>query len=223
MDKDKLNYYKNRLIEEKNSTLKTVDTMNEESNKALKESTDELSVYDNHPADIGSETYMMEQSMNLKNNEELIIKQIDIALEKIKNGTYGRCEICGDEMDLDRLDIIPYVKTCLNCRDDKLPMNDMNNQRPAEEDNLKYPFGRTNKDHSQEEYVGTDGEDISQSLYKFNQIKNDPSLNTGDDVGVYDEKEAGIVEDVEKISNDFYKGQLENEDRKDIPDRQKKQ
>ena len=50
---------------------------------------------------------------------ELKLKDVDLALEKIKNGTYGVCENCGKEIDKERLLACPEAKTCLKCHNNK--------------------------------------------------------------------------------------------------------
>lgn len=224
MDYKKLNYFKNKLLEEKTKVLVTIKQMDDnEPNTSLKEYFDELSVYDNHPADIGTETFMMEQNINLKNNEKQILIEIDSSLNKIQNGTYGRCEKCGKGIDDDRLELIPYVRTCIGCKKDgEIPIESRPVYRPIEEDSLGFPFGRTFNDITVEDKVGVDGEDIYQSVARFNEIKSDPSQSGGDDIGVYDDIEHGIVQEVDKITNGYYKGQIEGLNRTDIPDEQMK-
>ena len=43
------------------------------------------------------------------------LKQIDEALAKIENGTYGTCEECGEEIPVARLKILPFAKLCIDC------------------------------------------------------------------------------------------------------------
>lgn len=210
MNKRNINNFKEKLLNEKNKIQHTIDDLNENTSKlSLKEYTSELSVYDNHPADIATEIYMAGQDMNLRRNEVEILNKIENALQKIDNNVYGECEVCGKDIDLDRLDFIPYASTCTNCMSHEKITDKMNTYRPLEEDSLKYPFGRTNKDVSEEDFVGTDGEDIYQHVEEFNKVKNDPSFSAGDNVGVFDETEPGIVEDVDKITNQYYKRQIE--------------
>lgn len=45
------------------------------------------------------------------------IDDIDYALTKIKNKTYGICEMCDDEIDIDRLKIKPHARYCIDCRE----------------------------------------------------------------------------------------------------------
>ncbi len=45
------------------------------------------------------------------------IKDIRNALQKIKDGTFGVCEMCDDEIDVERLKVKPHAKYCINCRE----------------------------------------------------------------------------------------------------------
>lgn len=47
----------------------------------------------------------------------LELQDIMISLEKIKNKTYGICEMCDDEIDIERLKIKPHAKYCIKCRE----------------------------------------------------------------------------------------------------------
>lgn len=223
MDRQKLEFYKNLLLKEREDVLDTMNRMDDnEPNESMRDYFDELSTYDNHPADLGTETFMVDQTRNLKNVVNLRLKEIDESLGKIEDGTYGLCDICGKKIKEERLELIPEAKICLECANSKIPIDKMMDYRPKEEENLSFPFGRTFNDISIEDKVGVDGEDIYQSVERFNDIPNDPSHNTGDKQGVFDEREPGIVEDVEQISNEYYKGQLEGKNRGDIPDEQRK-
>jgi len=222
MNKQKIEHYKKLLMEEKNSVENTVERMNEnEPNDSMGEYFGELSVYDNHPADLGTEMFMMEQNMNLKTNELHILSSINNSLEKIENGTYGKCDICGNDIEKDRLEVLPYAQTCIGCNKEEMSSHKMMNTRPIEEDNLQVPFARTYKDNADDNFVGFDGEDSLQAVLRYEKITNDPSFNGGDHLGVFDEDEVGDVENVENISNEYYHGQIPGLERDDIPDEQK--
>lgn len=218
MNIEDLDKYKNMLIEEKKELINTIHKLEDNNEGSLKESIDELSVYDNHPADISTETFMQEQNINLKDREKVILTKIDLALDRIKEGNYGNCIVCGKEIEKERLDLIPYTITCIDDRE-KINMA-IKNDRPIEEEFLGNTFGRINKDNSKENFVGTDGEDIYQKVADFNRVEEDPSNSTGDNQGVFDENEKGIVEDIDKVSKGYYKGQMQGENREDIPDDQ---
>ena len=222
MRKDKLRHYKEQLLKEREETLLTLNRMKEnEPNDSLQEYYDELSVYDNHPADIASETYEMEMNFNLKNNEHLRLTEIERALEKIEDGTYGQCISCGKDIPHERLDILPTAIQCIECEKGGLPNQYEIRTRPVEEEVLYPPYGRTFKD-TDEDYNGFDGEDAWQEVARFNKTDAHNMALDWYDNNMYDENVSGTVENVDNISDEYYIGQLENEERKDIPDKQKK-
>lgn len=215
MEKQKLKHFKELLIKEKSGILNTLKLMNSnEPNDSMQEYFDELSSYDNHPADLGTEMFMMEQNMGLKSSQANIADKIDAALERINNGSYGVCEICGNSIDEDRLEILPYTNLCIECSDKELPIDKKISYRPQEEENIQFPYGNSNTDISVEDNVGFDGEDSLQSVLKFNDVPGDPSFTTGDNQGIFDDVEHGLVEEVEGISEDYYKKQIEDINRK---------
>jgi len=53
--------------------------------------------------------------LSIEHSLELKLKNIDLALEKIEKGQYGRCEKCGKEIAEDRLKVSPEARFCLKC------------------------------------------------------------------------------------------------------------
>jgi len=54
--------------------------------------------------------------LSIEHSLELKLKNIDLALEKIERGKYGRCEKCGKEISEDRLKVSPEARLCLKCK-----------------------------------------------------------------------------------------------------------
>jgi len=77
----------------------------------------ELSDYDNHPADAGTDTFEKEKDLAVRDNYHDILGRIDEALGKIERGTYGVCDRCGRDIMVGRLDAIPYAIYCVECQD----------------------------------------------------------------------------------------------------------
>lgn len=179
---------KSKLIKDKKNTMKTLSFFNKSIDYRNEFST-ELSYYDNHPADIGTELFMMSQDINLKDNEENILNKIDHALEKIETDKYGVCEDCKQKIDIKRLEILPYASKCIKCE---------------EEDSYLFAQEELNRDYN----FGKAFKDSFQSVNDYNIVDKDPSFSTGDYIGLANTDEIGIVEDVEKISNEYYKKQL---------------
>jgi len=209
LERKKLKHYRELLKQEKKEVLDTLERMeNHQKNSAsMREYTEELSSYDNHPADLGTEMFMTAMQANLENHERYRITEIERAMESIDAGTYGRCNLCGNYIAEERLDVMPDANICMSCANKKVPIEDIMNYRPIEEQYLSPPFGRTYKDLDGE-YAGFDGEDAYQAVAKFNQVKNDPSFSTADNIDVFDDYSLGTVEDVEKITNEHYEDQL---------------
>jgi DnaK suppressor protein len=72
--------------------------------------------YGNHMADDASEAFEQAKDLALRQNAEQLLTQIQDALERFKQGTYGICEHCGTEIDPARLKALPYVTLCLRCQ-----------------------------------------------------------------------------------------------------------
>jgi DnaK suppressor protein len=72
--------------------------------------------FDDDPADAGSASFERETAQSLSNHARRLLTQIDDALRRLDAGTYGVCERCGQRIELERLDAIPYATLCLECK-----------------------------------------------------------------------------------------------------------
>lgn len=116
MEAKRMNHFKYLLLQHKENHEDIVDDMETLSLGGNdNHGSSELSSYDNHPAEIASELFDVEHQIGLKRLEEHEIKEIDQALEKIQNGTYGICESCGKDIDLNRLELLPQARLCIGC------------------------------------------------------------------------------------------------------------
>lgn len=148
---------------------------------ALSNTTAELSAYDNHPADLGSETFERGKDLGLRDNERIILNSVERALEKIHLGTYGRCDNCGREIASERLEALPWANQCRVCQE-KIEQTDVT-PRPLEEESLEPPFHRSFLDTASIDFVGYDGEDALQDVMRYG------SSDTPQDIpGSYDYK-----------------------------------
>ncbi|MFQ3549045.1 MAG: TraR/DksA C4-type zinc finger protein [Armatimonadota bacterium] len=106
-----INAIKTKLLEEKAKLEQNIKKHNAEA--LLDES--ELADYDNHPADSATSTFDRTKSMALSTNEKQMLEQIDRALQKIEEGTYGKCDKCNADVNPERLEILPWATICINC------------------------------------------------------------------------------------------------------------
>ncbi|HXF71220.1 MAG TPA: TraR/DksA C4-type zinc finger protein [Actinomycetota bacterium] len=72
-----------------------------------------LSAADQHPADAGSDTFEREKELAVLQQLRAQIADVEAALRKLEGGTYGRCELCGREIDPVRLEARPAARFCL--------------------------------------------------------------------------------------------------------------
>ncbi|MBN2829849.1 MAG: TraR/DksA C4-type zinc finger protein [Candidatus Cloacimonetes bacterium] len=114
--KEKLEEFKKVIIQERDECLKFVNMVNQEQKNSSKENSGDLSGYAFHQADQGSDTNNMEKTMYLYDSEHKKIKMLNVALEKIYDGVYGVCEICGELIKEPRLKAIPYARFCIACK-----------------------------------------------------------------------------------------------------------
>lgn len=68
-----------------------------------------------HMADLGSDSFDQELTLNLLGSERNALDEIEAAIARIENGSYGRCETCGVRIPHSRLDAIPYAAQCVRC------------------------------------------------------------------------------------------------------------
>ena len=73
-----------------------------------------LSSLPTHPADQAAEG--VDEQIAIAENEEHLLGQVEAALERIEQGTYGVCQNCGREIAAERLDAIPYTPFCIRLR-----------------------------------------------------------------------------------------------------------
>jgi DnaK suppressor protein len=69
-----------------------------------------------HLADRASDNFTKDLMIGILQNSEAEIVDIDIALEKIEDGTYGLCEDCGEEIKIERLKALPFARHCIECK-----------------------------------------------------------------------------------------------------------
>ena len=66
-------------------------------------------------AELGSGNFDQELTLSLLGGESDVLDQIEAAIERIEDGSYGRCEECGGKIPKSRLEAIPYAAQCVRC------------------------------------------------------------------------------------------------------------
>ena len=96
------------------------------------ESTGDISAHSTHMADQGTDNFDRELALNLASSRQESLYDVEDAIRRIDDGTYGACESCGGAIERPRLKALPFAKKCMGC------------QNAAERGRTKYrPFGGT--------------------------------------------------------------------------------
>ncbi len=83
--------------------------------ESLLEETGDLAIGSgDHLADSATDTFMRELDEGLEENAEHILQEIETALRRIDDGTYGVCVACGRPIGEERLEAVPYATLCID-------------------------------------------------------------------------------------------------------------
>jgi RNA polymerase-binding protein DksA len=103
--------FRELLIERRRVLKGNVANMEDQ---ALKASDQDFSV--DHMADHGSDNFEQEFTLGLIENEEEQLREINAALERIDDGSFGLCESCQKPVAKERLRAIPFTRLCIECK-----------------------------------------------------------------------------------------------------------
>ncbi|OFW68389.1 MAG: hypothetical protein A2Y74_00310 [Actinobacteria bacterium RBG_13_63_9] len=104
-----------RLLGERQRMCREIAELDEGLSKSLEDSSGE-SPYDQHMAETAAATLDREIDLTLKDNAQAALAQIDRALHKLEDGSYGRCDKCGKPIGGGRLAIAPFATLCVECK-----------------------------------------------------------------------------------------------------------
>jgi RNA polymerase-binding transcription factor DksA len=108
----------------------------------------ELSNAPFHLGDMGTEEFLYDMNATLLANEQYIAAEAREALNRLDNGTYGKCQTCGQPIAPARLEAIPFARNCVKCAelDDQTPQVNLNEGRPRTPDDTLAPEGEMEED-----------------------------------------------------------------------------
>ncbi len=108
---DKFRRYYKALLELREALTGQIDQHSEETLKrSSKDDAGDLSSYGQHMADAGTDTFDRDFALSLVANEQEALSEIEAAIQRIKKGTYGVCEVTGKPIPKDRLMAVPFTR-----------------------------------------------------------------------------------------------------------------
>jgi RNA polymerase-binding protein DksA len=106
--------FKQMLLEKRREILANVNEMEDEAlKKSRLDASGDLSSMPIHMADIGTDNYDQEFTLGLMDSERKLLKEIDDALQRIEQGTYGICKGTGRQIQKARLEAQPWARYCV--------------------------------------------------------------------------------------------------------------
>jgi DnaK suppressor protein len=103
------------LEDERQRVVDAIEYLQKENPGSIEDETDDETT-DNHLAETATVTLDREIDYTLEENSEHVLSSIDGALERIGDGTYGKCFSCGKPIAEERLAAIPWATHCIDCK-----------------------------------------------------------------------------------------------------------
>lgn len=119
-NKKELAYFKKLILKRKEEILDGIRHISEDTlKKSQKDASGDISGYTYHMADVATDTYDREFSLGIASNEQKILYELDDALKRIDEGTFGICEECKSPITKTRLKALAYTRLCVKCQEKK--------------------------------------------------------------------------------------------------------
>ena len=113
-----LDHFREKLENERGRMLQQIRAIDAGQGEDESDTIGELADFDDHPADVAAETFERGKDRALRDNARGTLERIGAALRKMGRGSYGLCDICGQEIPTGRLEAISYATLCVKCQAD---------------------------------------------------------------------------------------------------------
>ena len=110
MDKKKLEAFKKRLETRQQELRRTVNRNQVDGRSADEDTAQDI-------ADRAASSYTKEFLFSQSNNERQLLQMVETALQRIREGTFGECVSCGNEINAKRLEAVPWTRYCIACQE----------------------------------------------------------------------------------------------------------
>src|SRR4030081_2605110 len=110
MDNKKLESFKKRLETRQQDLRRTVSRTQADGRSADEDTAQDI-------ADRAASSYTKEFLFSQSNNERQLLQMVDRALVRIREGNFGECISCGEEINAKRLEAVPWTRHCIECQE----------------------------------------------------------------------------------------------------------
>jgi len=110
MEKKKVEYFKKRLLTKQEELLRLVTKSEKDGREADEEATQDI-------ADKAANSYTKEFLFHQSDGNRRVLQLVNEALERMRDGTYGQCVACEEEVQQKRLEAVPWARHCIECQE----------------------------------------------------------------------------------------------------------
>ncbi|MFH1858453.1 MAG: TraR/DksA C4-type zinc finger protein [Candidatus Omnitrophota bacterium] len=120
MTKKEMDEFRELLFLKRKTTMESIQQIAKDTlKKSPREASGDLSGYSYHMADMATDNFDTEFTLNLASAEQRVLYEIDEALKRIDEGTYGDCLFCGKKINPQRLKAVPHTSLCISCQENE--------------------------------------------------------------------------------------------------------
>jgi len=105
--------FRELLLDERKRVIDAIDNIHAENPGSMTDETEELGFQGNHLGDVATATFDREMASTLEDNSNHVLAEIDAALLRIDDGTFGICGRCGQPIGAERLEALPWATLCI--------------------------------------------------------------------------------------------------------------
>lgn len=106
------------ILEEKRlSIMRDLGMLEEHSTRATTSESSSGPIYSDHMPELGSDSMEREKAFLFASRDGVYFTQVEDALRRIKDGTYGVCRVCGKDIPVARLEAVPTTSICVPCKE----------------------------------------------------------------------------------------------------------
>ena len=110
MDQKKSEFYRKRLLTKQAELLRLVTRSEQDGREADEEATQDI-------ADKAANSYTKEFLFHQSDENRRLLQLVNEALGRLKNGSYGLCVACQEEVQAKRLEAVPWARHCIECQE----------------------------------------------------------------------------------------------------------
>lgn len=116
MEKAQLDQLRGRLEQDRGNLTAQIEEIENDEVHAENQYDPEFSGYGNHMAETGTEIFEQERNLALEQSLKAQLADVEHALAKFDDGSYGICDNCGKPISAERLQALPQATLCIRCK-----------------------------------------------------------------------------------------------------------